>query len=813
MSWAIRSVVLIAAAMFVPTTWGQQKAPDVTLTLLSSVSEAAPGEAFELALKFEFPTGFHIYWENPGDSGMAPQVNWKLPEGFVAGPLRFPAPKRHEASGLITYVLEGSPILLTTVTPGKDATVGENAKIEADVSWLVCKESCFRGSKSVNISIPIANASRPVEDDITFKLAHRSMPVAAAKATHVTIRPSASKSTIAKGDAFEIVIVVDIKDGFHTQSNAPLGEFFVPTMVFPRTVTGLQYGEPVWPEPHIRTDKVFGKISEFVDAFKVRVPVKVLAPTESADVQISGLLNYQACDETGRCHPPQAVEWSVGVKSESVLAGASSDSGKDNLAGASPDSQSNTETDPKVAQSESAKDAPTEKIAIDDKEPTDVVATTGIVAATKVAKSVDNGWMSRWGIWGAILGGMLGGLILNVMPCVLPVISIKILSFVQQADEDPKRVFHLGLMFCAGIIVSFWALAGGILALRAYADPSAGWGAFFQQPRFIIGMCALMFAFALSLFGVFEISLPGTTTTKLAGATESEGLTGAFMKGVLATLLATPCTAPFLGPALFFALTSSMAVVAIVFTAVGVGMASPYFLLTARPGWLNYLPRPGAWMNTFKQLMGFLLMGTVVWLIWIYAGLTGADEVVFLVSFLCALGVACWIYGRVNPMWNVVRKGVVVTLAFAVAGAGTWFAFFYEPPQLDWKPYARGRAEQLAEDGYTVYVDYTARWCLTCQTNKKVVLHSDPVRRRFHSANIVAIKADNTNYDPNIAEDMLQFGRDGVPLNVIYPAGRPNEPIVLPTILTRSIVIDALDQAGRSQTDMPVPDDVIAAVN
>ncbi len=800
-SRAIQTAVAVAMMLTAPVAWAQSKAPDVKLTLASSVAEAAPGEPFELALKFEFPSGFHIYWENPGDSGLAPQVNWKLPEGFKAGPLQFPAPTRHEASGLVTYVLEGSPILLTTVTPGEDAKVGSTVEIGADVSWLVCKESCFRGSKSVSVSIPVAAASRPVEDDITFKLAHRSLPVSAGQAKLITIKPSATKSTVAKGDEFEIVLDVDIKDGYHTQSNAPLGEFFVATAVFPRTVEGLTFGEPVWPEPHVRTDKVFGKISEFVDAFKVSVPVKVESPTSSEDVQITGLLNYQACDESGRCHPPQAVEWSVSVKSGSVLAGAANAPVVGN-AGNAVAAKSDT-VEPEEARADDA----AESVAPVEEKPKVVAATS------KTVSSVDNGWMSRWGIWGAILGGMLGGLILNVMPCVLPVISIKILSFVQQADEDPKRVFHLGLMFCAGIIISFWALAGGILGLREFYGEQAGWGAFFQQPKFIIGMSTLMFAFALSLFGVFEISLPGSATTKLAGATEREGLSGAFMKGVLATLLATPCTAPFLGPAIAFALTNSVFVVAVVFTAVGFGMALPYLLLTANPGWLKYLPRPGAWMNTFKQLMGFLLMGTVVWLIWIYAGLTGADDVVFLLLFLCVLAAACWIYGRVNPMWGTARKFSTVVLAFAVAGTGTVFAFFYEPPQLDWKPYAKGRAEQLAEDGYTVYVDYTARWCATCQTNKKVVLHSDAVRRQFHSSKTVALRADYTNPNPDIAEDLLRFGRDGVPLNIVYPAGKPDEPIVLPTILTQSIVIEALQKAGPTLTDEPVPDAVVAAVN
>ncbi|NOX59860.1 MAG: hypothetical protein GXP29_13525, partial [Planctomycetes bacterium] len=752
--------------------------------------------------------GFHIYWENPGDSGLAPKVTWNLPEGFRAGAVRFPAPERHVSGGLVTNILKGSPILLATLTPPADLAVGSDVTIDANVSWLVCKEACFRGSRKVSLTLPVAKASKPIDNDIVFKMARRAIPVASKDASYVSIKPSVSAKAIKKGDAFELILDVDIKDGYHTQSNAPLVDFFVPTAVFVRSVGGLTFGEPVWPKPHLREDKTFGKISEFVDAFKVRVPIKIESPTSSADVRITGILKYQACDEKGRCFSPQAVEWAVNVESSSVLSGASAPADTAVVKTPTPV--------PTVAIDDVEDAATTEAATVADAAPdgisTDDVSTDGVPAVSaKTTKVPDGSWVAKWGLWGAILGGMIGGLILNIMPCVLPVISIKILSFVQQADEDPKRVFHLGLMFCLGIIVSFWGLAGGILTLRHYFDSSAGWGAFFQRPEFIVGMSAIVFAFALSLFGVFEISLPGTASTKIAGATDREGLTGAFMKGVLATLLATPCTAPFLGPALAFALTSSTVVVAIVFTAVGVGMALPYFLLTANPGWLKYLPRPGAWMDTFKQFMGFLLMATVLWLIWIYAGLTSADELVMLLLFLGALAVACWIYGKVNPLWNGSKRAAFVVLAIAIAGSGTWYSFLYEPPQLDWKTYSQGRAESLSADGYTVYVDYTARWCATCQTNKSIVLHSNVVRRRFESDHTIALKADYTEPDPEISEDLLRFGREGVPLNIIYPAGKPDEPIVLPTILTKSIVLEALKKAGPSQTEEPISDQAVAS--
>ena len=795
--------VFVGVLVLVGTSaFAQNPAPKIGLSLHASVEAIAPAEPFELGLKFDLPDEYHIYWENPGDRGVAPRVEWGLPPGFTAGPLRFPAPRRHVAGGLVTNVLRGSPVLLTTVTPPADLNVGTPITFQADVRWLVNKETAFEGARKVAITVPTAAQSKPASEDqdgLLFTIARRALPVPVNKARFITVEPGLAKSTVGEGDRFEVTLDVTIKKGYHTQSNKPLGEFFIPTAVFLKKVEGLTFAHPVWPPAHIRTDKVLGRISEFTGSFQARIPVAVEEPTLTEEVTVAGLLTYQACNDKGHCYPPESVEWSVNLTSEFVG-----------------EALAPVAREPAVAGIAEAPDQPAPLLSAPG-------AGTEPAAAEQGGLS---GLLLRAGLIGAIIGGFLGGLILNIMPCVLPVISIKVLSFVQQADEEPKRVFQLGLAFAAGIVVSFLVLALGILWLQHETQSIRGWGTFFQEPRFVVAMIVVMFVFALNLFGVFEIILPGAATTRLASATEGEGFSGAFLKGVLATLLATPCTAPFLASAVSFALASSTAVVLLIFTSAGVGMASPYVILTAKPAWMRYLPRPGAWMVTFKQFMGFLLIGTVVWLLWILGALVGDSGVVWAVGFLAFAGLGCWLFGRVQFGRPTAGKFVACAIALGIVLIGGWFSYgMYEPqqivaayasieevvsaadwesqkgsatPKIPWVPYQKGLAEKLSARGYTVYVDYTATWCFTCQANKKVALGNDAVVAKMAELHVIPIKADNTSYNADIAEDLRRFKHDAVPLNLVYPPGKPEEPIVLPVILTPGTVLEALTKAGPS---------------
>ncbi len=404
-------------------------------------------------------------------------------------------------------------------------------------------------------------------------------------------------------------------------------------------------------------------------------------------------------------------------------------------------------------------------------------------------------------LWVYIAFAVLGGLILNLMPCVLPVISLKVLGFVNQAGEETKRVQQLGWAFCAGIVATFLALALAVLLVKSSGE-QIGWGFQFQYPGFVVAMSALVFALALSLFGVYEILLPGTSG--LGGLDGREGLTGSFLNGVLATILATPCTAPFLGTALGFAFAQPALVVVAVFLAIGTGMALPYVVLAIEPAWIGRLPKPGPWMVRFKQLMGFLLMATVLWLLWVLGNQVGVEGVVWTGAFLLGLGLACWVWGQwgsfqhSNPSKRLAR---VVALVLVLGS----YAIFVHPllaaeqttePELDWQPFSAARVEELVAGGQMVFIDFTAEWCWTCKVNERAVLAQQVVRERFAALNVALVKADWTNRNPEITQLLRAFGRSGVPLYVIFPAGLIDQPLVLPEVITSEMVVEKLDAAA-----------------
>jgi thiol:disulfide interchange protein len=407
----------------------------------------------------------------------------------------------------------------------------------------------------------------------------------------------------------------------------------------------------------------------------------------------------------------------------------------------------------------------------------------------------------------------IGGFILNFMPCVLPVISIKVFSLVQQAGEDPKRVFQHGVTFAGGIIASFLALGGLIIAIQS-AGQKIGWGFQFQYPVFVLGMASIVTVFALSMFGVFYINVTAgqQSIDKLASA---EGLTGTFFKGVLATVLSTPCTAPFLGTALGFAFVQPWWQILTIFAVIALGMSSPYLVLAVRPNWMKFLPRPGAWMEKFKESLGFLLLATTVWLLSVLVGLVDPDAVVSSVGFLLCLGLASWVVGGFIDLTSTgQRKFVVWILALVVVAAGYW-AFLRPFPELlgtkatkgqkrqvdgiDWQNFTLAELDKNLKANKTVFIDFTAQWCLTCKANEATIINTPEVIERFKALNVVPLKADWTAQDPEISDLLRKFGRSGVPVYVVFPAGHPNEPVVLPEVISKQIVIDALNKAGASK--------------
>lgn len=388
-------------------------------------------------------------------------------------------------------------------------------------------------------------------------------------------------------------------------------------------------------------------------------------------------------------------------------------------------------------------------------------------------------------VW--LLLAFIAGAILNVMPCVLPVISIKVLSFVQQAGEDKRRVLHLGLSFATGILVVFWALA--IAAIVA----GQSWGQQFQSETFLISTIAVVFAFSLSMFGVYELGVPAGVGA-LAGM-RREGLADAFFKGMLATLLATPCSGPFLGSTLTWALKQPPLVIFAIFTALGLGMAVPYVILTAQPRLLKKLPKPGPWMDTFKQAMGFVLLATILYLMISLR----QDLLLFAVTFLVFVALGCWWYGRFATFEKTTphrMAHLAVALLIAVGGARFAFVEFpsvFENESEGWVAFEPDAFQRHLDEGRPVFVDFTADWCVNCKVNEKFVFDSEAVREVMRERGVVAMKADTTQstpYTAMLARFMEQLGGRSIPFLAVFDPTRPEEPIIKHSIVTQEMMIE-----------------------
>jgi thiol:disulfide interchange protein/DsbC/DsbD-like thiol-disulfide interchange protein len=395
-------------------------------------------------------------------------------------------------------------------------------------------------------------------------------------------------------------------------------------------------------------------------------------------------------------------------------------------------------------------------------------------------------------LFATLVSALLGGLILNLMPCVFPVLGIKIVGFVNQSGNERRNVTLHGVAFTLGVLVSFWALAGVLAVLRA-GGAQLGWGFQLQSPAFVFCLAVVMLVFALSLSGVFEFGLSAMGIgSKLQ---TKDGYAGTFFTGVLATVVATPCSAPFLAPALGAALALPTAQAFLVFSAIGIGLSSPYLLLSIFPQAVRWLPRPGRWMETFKQLMAFPLYATVAYLIWVLDGQVRESGLLMALLGLTVVAMAVWLYGRysspgVSPRHS--RFGLVGALVMLVLGLQLGWPRAAAAGDVTWEPWSIERVQQLRTENRPIYVDFTARWCATCQANKKLVFGSDEVKRYFRTRNVATLRADWTNSDPRITAELAKWNRSAVPFNLVYVPTQ-SEPRVLPEVLTPSVVLRAFE--------------------
>lgn len=648
----------------------------VRASLISSVTAIEPGRPFDVGLLLEMEEGWHTYWEYSGDAGLPTRIAWTLPEGFVAGPIQWPAPEaKLEPGDIQTYAYGGRVVLITTLAVPAGLAEGENVTIRARASWLVCKEICIPGSAELELTLPVSAASQPA-NEADFEAFRRQLP--SAEPPPYTLEW--------KREGGDLLLRV---------GGLPAG---VSPELFPLPGEGQAVGHPV-------------------------------------------------------STPPDAVRIAVNGGFRGVL-----------VVGEGRDRRAWYVQSPPAGEATAVREAP-----------------------------------AGPGLWAALFYGFLGGLILNLMPCVLPVISLKIFGFIRQAGEAPARIFAHGLAFAAGIFLWFLGLGALIIALKA-GGTEVTWAFQFQNPWFNIVIGTVVFVFALNLAGVFEFVLPGRAATAMENTGSGEGLSASFFQGIFATLLATPCTAPFLGTALGFAFSQPAGVILAMFGSIAAGMAFPYVLLSARPGWMRFLPRPGAWMEKLKQFMAFPLLATLVWLFSILGGQRGTGAVIGFSAFLVAVGFLCWVYGS---FFGPLGRGrfrflllAVAVLLTAWAGAGFLARSVDAAPtrsddEIDWIPFSAAELSRLRGEDRPVFVDFTADWCITCKFNERTAINTPAVRALLREKDVAPVMADWTNANPEITAALREFGRVGVPFYVLYPAGG-GEPVVLPELLTESIVLDAL---------------------
>ena len=466
--------------------------------------------------------------------------------------------------------------------------------------------------------------------------------------------------------------------------------------------------------------------------------------------------------------------------------------------------------------------------------PTDLKSVTGVAVAPdgwqgagkaiqvlapvgNVPKAAAAGTTSRSSsddLGGSVLFAMgfafLGGLLLNLMPCVFPVLGIKVMGFVEHAHGDTRAMRLQGLVFAAGVLLSFLVLAGVMLALRG-AGTQLGWGFQLQSPAFVTLLAALFFTLALNLSGVFEW---GAFAQSMTSNLSARGrYADALLAGVLASVVATPCTAPFMGAAVGFTLAQSAPVALLVFGMLGVGMALPVLVLAFAPRILKILPRPGPWMETFKQVLAFPLYATVAWLVWVLGAQAGNDAVLLALGGLVLIAMGAWIYGRWGHTGYAWYPAIAVTLAVSglvvawphvephasspssptSAAAAAAAPAVARAGELPWKAWSPELVRELMDQGRPVFVDFTAAWCVTCQVNKRVALHNDAVIRAFSGRGVVALRADWTRQDPRITAALAELGRNAVPVYALYIPGQI-EPRLLPEVLTPALVLAELNK-------------------
>ena len=702
-------------------------APHLHVQLMTAANGITAPGQLPAGLYFKLENGWHVYWLNPGDAGQPPKINWTLPSGITAGPMQFPAPKRLPLGPLMDFGYEDEVLFPLMLKADSSVGQGSIAHVAARVNWLVCRETCIPGKANLSLDLPVTSAAPP----------NAANAALISKFTSLLPKPMPPGSKLgyaATADGFRLTAI--------TGQRETKAEFF-----------------PA--DPDVIANAAPQSVHATANGLTLDLKKDPNASAKPAHLlgllELSGGRAYEIIAMPGAPATPQAPA----LQTFSTSAPASSQP-------------------------------------------------AGAATGARIAISSSEAATSGPGLFRIVGLAFLGGIILNLMPCVFPVLFLKGLALVNSGNEERHKLRAHGLVYTAGIVLSFWALVGVLLALRA-AGSRLGWGFQFQSPIFLSLMAGLLFFLGLSLAGQFEIGLSLTSAGGSLAA--KQGYTGSFFTGVLAVIVATPCTAPFMGAAIGYALAAPAIVTFAVFTALALGLAAPYLALTLQPAWTRILPRPGAWMEVLRQAISVPIFGTVIWLAWVVASAYGATMLAALLASFLLLAIAGWFLGRWPAKgWSAAMAVLIILCVVALSVASkieedrvhprfdsskvlTIHLPPFDPDKQtswgDWSPWSNHKVATYLANGRPVFVDFTAKWCLSCQVNERVALTQSDVMTAFARANVGLLKADWTQHDDAISQELEKLGRSGVPVYALYAPGQAS-PQLLPEALTPGIVLDAL---------------------
>ena len=710
--WLARVAAAFALACSAAEASAQAQEKHAEPSLIAEHAAVSPGDTFFGALRLKLDDTWHVYWKNPGDSGLAPQAKWSLPEGVSVSDFKWPAPEAIKIATLMNYGYERELVLPAEFTIPATAKPGETIVLAGKFDWLICQEVCVPEAADLSLTLPVEAAPRVDE------------PSSAAIGASIATAPV----HLAGGATVERT-----KDGFKIAAiDADLAE----AAKAAKSIRFFPDGQEI--------DNFADQPTRRGDA-GVSITLKASDYAKEGDQPLPGIIVVADGDNKLKSWdvPAQPGPVPPGVTDTAVSAGSTGGGGNG--------------------------------------------------AALSLAQL------------GLMFGGaFLGGLLLNLMPCVLPVLAIKAAGLAHTA-HDPKESRAHGIAYLGGVLTCFAAIAGIIVAVKLIAGVGLGLGFQLQYAPVVAFFALVMFAIGLNLLGVFEV---GSSIMGVGGnLAEQGGRTGSYFTGLLAAFVGAPCTAPFMAVALGVALTQSPPIIVATFLVLGLGLAAPFVLLSFTPALARVVPKPGRWMETFRQVLAFPMFATMLWLLWVVAGQAGSDGALLVLGGAILLGFGIWLATKIGQgVMGKIVAGLVILFAFiapsvamagikAPAGGGSSLA-----AEAGAEPWSEARVAELQGEGRVIFVDFTARWCVTCQVNKKVAIDSDKARKAFADHNVAFLVADWTNQDSVIAKALAEHGRAGVPLYLVYPASG-GEPVVLPQVLTPGLVAKAVSDAAAGQRD------------